>query len=59
MNKLTVKEIMYLTNLLEKDGIEIQKDLDGGADKAECEKDLSANKSLIKKLKEHIGKEFY
>jgi len=59
MNKLTVDEIMYLRELLKNDEEEIRKDLDGGADKEMCSKDLKANQSLLRKLKNHVGKEFY
>lgn len=59
MGNLTVKEIMYLRELLKRDGVEIQKDLDSGADKGLCGNDLSANKSLQSKLNKHIEKNFY
>lgn len=59
MEKLSINEIIYLRELLKSDAREIQADLNGGADEVECERDLKANKSLMKKLGNHIEKNFY
>lgn len=59
MENLSINEIIYLRELLKRDGREIQADLDGGADETECERDLRANKSLMKKLGNHIDKNLY
>lgn len=59
MDKLTVKEAIYLRSLLEQDKVEIQADINGGADKDMCERDLKANESLLEKLNKYIGENYY
>ena len=48
--KFTNIELSYLNDLLSKERKDIQLDLDGGADRYQCEQDMLAIDSIIEKI---------